>query len=273
MAERKRITGIIQSYSARARDKIYNLGASIFREAGLTEYVDDVFACGDELVKNAVKANYKFLLIKDSLYQQFRRQYPEKSHEEVEEYLDNLLKDKTQFDTLADIIRKKEDISGRVRHILNQEAIFLSTKNKAYRDGYEISKEELDSIDGIDDFQKIRKQMADENIRIILKMQYEPEFIYMEVTNTAPILTHDLNRIHQKRDEYRQYRDEDREFEFFINNIDTSDSGFGLGYAKIDSFLSNLGLDPDTSVTIISSNNTTALLTIPVKSLSKERIA
>ncbi len=273
MAARKRITGIIQSYSARARDKIFNLGASIFREAGLSEYVEDVFACGDELVKNAVKANYKFLLIRDSLYRQFKQQYPDKSHEEIEQYLDNLLKDKTQFDTLADIVRKKENISGRVREILNQEAKFLTAKNKAYRDGYELPREELDSIEGIADFRKIRKQMKEENIRIILKVQYEPEFIYMEVTNTAPILTHDLNRIHQKRDEYRQYRDEGKEFEFFINNIDTSDSGFGLGYAKIDSFLSNLGLDPDTSVTIISSNNTTALLTIPIASLSKERIA
>ncbi|HMB19833.1 MAG TPA: hypothetical protein VKQ10_02095 [Spirochaetota bacterium] len=273
MTEKKKITGIIQSYSTRARDKIFNLGATIFTEAGLSAYVDDIFACADELIKNAVKANYKFLLIKDALYRQFTQQYQEKSHQEIEDYLDNLLKDKTQFDTLADIIRKKEDISARVREILNQENKFLTTKNKAYRDGHKLSSQDLNSIEGIEEFQAIRQQMIDENIRIILKMQYEPDFIYIEVTNTAPILTHDLNRIHQKRDEYRHYRDEGKEYEFFINNIDTSDSGFGLGYAKIDSFLSNLGLNPDTSVTIISSNNTTALLTVPIASLHKEQIA
>ena len=62
---------------------------------------------------------------------------------------------------------------------------------------------------------------------------------------------------------------EEKEHEFFINNIDTSDSGFGLGYAKIDSFLSNMGLVPESSITIISANNTTALLALPLENLRK----
>jgi hypothetical protein len=76
-----------------------------------------------------------------------------------------------------------------------------------------------------------------------------------------------LNRIYEKRDEYKMYRQQGREQDFFINNIDTSDSGFGLGYATIDSFLANLGLEPENAITIISANNTTAMLTIPLAAL------
>ncbi len=58
-----RITGIIRHYTRKARDQIYNAGLIIFKEAGIVEHLDDIAACVDELIKNAVKANYKHLLI------------------------------------------------------------------------------------------------------------------------------------------------------------------------------------------------------------------
>ena len=74
---------------------------------------------------------------------------------------------------------------------------------------------------------------------------------------------------HSSRDEYRKYKDAGKEYEFFINNIDTSESGFGLGYAKIDSHLSSMGLDVQSAITIISANNTTAMLSLPLATLKK----
>ena len=265
--ETQRITGIIRHYTKKARDQIYEAGLKIFKLAGVEQYLDDIGACVDELIKNAVKANYKHLLIVDALQRQFQTQYKEKTEEQVKEYINNILKDKIQFDTLASIILKKENVSKKVREVLNEEGIFLSIKNKAYSENRQLTPQELDSIKSLTLFLNLQQKIKQHDIKVILKVELRDEFIYIEITNTAPILSQDLQRIYTKREEYRRYKEEGRESEFFIHNIDTSDSGFGLGYAKIDSYLYSLGMDPDKAVTVISINNTTAMLSIPVTSL------
>lgn len=262
-----RITGIIRHYTRKARDQIYNAGLAIFKAAGVEQYLDDIGACVDELIKNAVKANYKHLLIVEALQRQFRLQYKDKSETQVQEYIKDILKDKIQFDTLATIILKKENIAQKVREVLNQEGAFLLIKNKAFSENRSLNNGDLESIKKLTLFAELQQKLKQYDIRIILKVELRDNYIYIEITNTAPILSHDLQRIYSKREEYRRYKQEGREYEFFINNIDTSDSGFGLGYAKIDSYLYNLGIDPDKAVTVISINNTTAMLSIPVESL------
>ncbi|MCX8122785.1 MAG: hypothetical protein N3F66_01305 [Spirochaetes bacterium] len=266
-----RITGIIRHYTRKARDQIYNAGLAIFKAAGIEQYLDDIGACVDELIKNAVKANYKHLLIVEALQRQFQLQYKDKTQTQVQEYIKDILKDKIQFDTLASIVLKKQNIAQKVREALNQEGAFLIIKNKAYSENRQLNKEELETINKLKLFVTLQQQLKQYNIRIILKIELRDNYIYIEITNTAPILSHDLQRIYTKREEYRKYREEGREYEFFINNIDTSDSGFGLGYAKIDSYLYNLGIDPDKAVTVISINNTTAMLAIPVEVLRNKQ--
>jgi hypothetical protein len=106
--------------------------------------------------------------------------------------------------------------------------------------------------------------MKKNNIKIIIQVQADNNYLYFEVTNTAPILTKDLNRIYTIRDTFNTYRDEGREQEFFINNLDTSEGGFGLGYATIDCILNDWELDPFRALSIISSINTTVLLSLPI---------
>ncbi len=132
-----------------------------------------------------------------------------------------------------------------------------------------LTTDDLQSIENLKLFVELTKKLKQYDIRSNLKIELRDDYIYIEITNTAPILSHDLQRIYAKREEYRRYKEEGREYEFFINNIDTSDSGFGLGYAKIDSYLYNLGIDPEKAVTVISINNTTAMLSIPVDVLKK----
>ncbi|GAB4221499.1 MAG: hypothetical protein GYA16_06150 [Spirochaetes bacterium] len=264
-----RITGIIRHYTRRARDQIYNAGLAIFKAAGVEQYLDDIGACVDELIKNAVKANYKHLLIVEALQRQFQLQYKDKTGKQVQEYIKDILKDKIQFDTLASIVLKKENIAQKVREVLNQEGLFLLIKNKAFSENRSLTSDDLQSIEKLKLFVELQQKLKQYDIRIILKIELRDNYIYIEITNTAPILSHDLQRIYAKREEYRRYKDEGREYEFFINNIDTSDSGFGLGYAKIDSYLYNLGIDPEKAVTVISINNTTAMLSIPVEALKK----
>jgi hypothetical protein len=267
MAPKKKVTGIIQVYSRKARDQIFGIGLKFSQDAGITGVTEDLFACVDELIKNAVKANYKFLLVVERIAQNLQQQNGEKSREQIQKDIFGILKDKQTYDRMASEIISHEHISEQVRTILNQEGKYLNIRNKVYAEKRDYSEEEKKTIAGLTEFLKIRKQLKEKEIKIILKIEGNEDFVYIEVTNTAPIMTHDLNRIYEKRDEYKIYRTEGREHEFFINNIDTTDSGFGLGYATIDSFLSNMGLNPDNSITIISANNTTAMLSIPLSPL------
>jgi hypothetical protein len=269
MNGRKRVTGKIQVYSRQARDQIIDIGRRFFEEAGLDASVDDVFACVDELIKNAIKANYKFLLIMDRILRDVISDNRGKNIEEIKKTAYDIIKDKNMYDRITTRIIGTEDISQTVRDILNEESRYLSIKNRLYDEKREYTDEERENIAKLQKLTRMRSMMKERDIKILIKVESDGDFIYIEVTNTAPIMTQDMNRIHEKRDEYRQFRLEGREYEFFINNIDTSDSGFGLGYAKIDSYLANMGLDPERSITIVSSNNTTVLLTMPIEQLRK----
>ena len=52
---KKRISGIIQTYSRKAREQILLIGGDFFKEVGIERHMDDVFSIVDELIKNAVK--------------------------------------------------------------------------------------------------------------------------------------------------------------------------------------------------------------------------
>jgi hypothetical protein len=151
-----------------------------------------------------------------------------------------------------------------VREILDEESKLLTIKNTAYLEKREYTAREKEIISGLDKINSIRKKIKERNIKIMLRIQADSDYMYIDVTNTAPILTRDIKRIHEKRDEHRRYRDEGREHEFFIDNIDTSESGFGLGYAKIDAILNSWGITNIMAITIISAINTTVMMILPV---------
>jgi hypothetical protein len=266
----RQIKGYIQIYSKKARDQVTEAGQKFLGTAGLDIIWPELFACVDELIKNAVKANYKFLLLKEKIAHQFMQLWPDKSHIDIEEDIRDIIKMPESFNRVAGEVLKNEDISGTVREILNQESKLLGIKNRAYSEKRRYTAEELNALSGLEKINDIRKKIRNNDIRILLRIQADNDFLYIEITNTAPILAKDLVRIHEKREEYRRCRDEGREHEFFINNIDTSESGFGLGYAKIDSILADWGLADERAITIISAINTTVMLTLPVDHL-KER--
>lgn len=271
MKEREKVSGIIQVYSKQARDQIATIGLDFLQKADIVDYADDIFACVDELIKNAVKSNYKFLLIWNQMLERSKLENPDKNNGELKTYVQDIIKDKDNFDRLAAEIIEAHKISATVREILNQESMQLSIKNRAYDEKRELSNDEKDRISDLKELQKIRQDMKEQDIKILINFESDGNHIYIEITNTAPIMSKDLDRIYDKRDEYLQYRLAGKEHEFFINNIDTSESGFGLGYAKIDSFLANMGLDTVSSVTIASTNNTMVLLTFPLNLLKNKK--
>ncbi|MBN1499637.1 MAG: hypothetical protein JW982_05760 [Spirochaetes bacterium] len=264
---RKKVSGEIQIYSKKARTQIVEIGKNIFSQSGLDRYFNDVVACVDELIKNAVKANYKFVLISNKIFENVVDENPGISESEAWEKVYEIIRNKEEYDRLSANIAETEKISNQVREILNQESIHLRLKNKIFDQKRAYTPEEIEKISGLTDLQKIRKELNGKDIKIIVKFETDDQFIFIEVTNTAPIMAKDLNRIYDKRDEFKIYRDDHREQDFFIKNLDTSDSGFGLGYATIDSFLCNMGLDPYKTIQLLAASDTTVILSFPVEEM------
>ena len=266
----KQIKGYIQVYSRNARDRIIAAGEKFLNEAGLGRLSTELFACVDELIKNAVKANYKFLLIRERIFELYRQTWPGKSDSEIEADLNDIVKFPESFNHLAEDVLARENLSDTVREILNEESRLLTIKNRAYAEKRSYTEDEKSAIRNLTLIADIKKKIKGKDIKIILRIMTDDHYIYIDITNTAPILTRDLQRIHDKRDEHRRCKREGREHEFFINHIDTSESGFGLGYAKIDVILNNWGLEDEQPITIISAINTTVMLTLPLE-LLRER--
>lgn len=270
---KKRISGIIQTYSRKAREQILLIGGDFFKEVGIERHMDDVFSIVDELIKNAVKANYKFVLIIEKLSEQIKAENPSFSDSDVRNRINQILKDKPLYDNAADSVTANDEVQRTVRSILNQESQLIRIKNKVFAEKRDYTDEEKAKIEGLNDLQHVREELEKRNIRVRISVEMDDAFIYVEITNNAPIMEKDLSRIYAKRDEFRVYREEKREHEFFLNNLDTSDSGFGLGYATIDSFLGNMGLDPYRSIQIIAASNTTVILSLPIEQLAAQAVA
>jgi hypothetical protein len=265
--KKKKVTGVIQTYSRKARDTIMLVGDDYFREVGLMGRTSDVFSCVDELIKNAVKANYKFALILERIAEKVRNENPRFSKDDILGRINDIVRDKVMYDSIAEEITANEEISLLVRQLLNEESSLIRIKNKAYDEKRDFTAEEMKKIEGLSELQKARDELDRRNIHVRVVVEMDDSHIYFEVTNNAPIMDKDLNRIFEKREEFKTYRDQGREHEFYLNNLDTSDSGFGLGYATIDSFLVNMGLDPDRAVRIIAASNTTVILSLPIQDM------
>jgi hypothetical protein len=269
MSKKRKITGVIHTYSRKARENMIKAGNELFRIANLDAVASDIFSCIDELIKNAVKANYKFVLIIEKIAEQIRSREPKITEDELRSRINDIIKDKKIYDALAAEITANEEVSKNVRQVLNEESVLIRLKNKAFTEKRDFTDEERTKIETLAELESMRRELDRRNMKVRVIMEMDESFIYIEVTNNAPIMDKDLCRIYEKRDEFKNYREQGNEQEFFLNNLDTSDSGFGLGYATIDSFLAGMGLDPFRSIQIISASNTTVILSLPILPLQK----
>lgn len=64
---RKTTTAVVKTYNKNAREHIHEILRTYLDDAGVVEYTETLLACVDELIKNAVKANYKYVLVKNEL--------------------------------------------------------------------------------------------------------------------------------------------------------------------------------------------------------------
>ena len=91
MNKKKKISTVIKNYTTRAKEKIVNICSEFLNENVSADFIDSIFACIDELIKNAVKANYKFLVIVEGLGKKLKLPFPDKSDEEIKEKFINVL--------------------------------------------------------------------------------------------------------------------------------------------------------------------------------------
>ncbi len=234
----------------------------ILRKYNAKELKDDVFAILCELIFNAIKANYKFILVKDRLSEYLKENETDKSIDEIfsepellEKYLDKI---------------DLESIQQQVREILSGEEAVTKIQEKAHKEGRKLS---------IDERKEIRRKLSTmfearkRNINVYLSFNFDDDSLIIDVINTAPIFQRDLERIKDKRSKFRKYYDEDRQQDFYVENLDETESA-GFGAAMIDArFLEN-GIDPSENFEIWGFQNKTAItINFPLNRFKSKKLA
>ena len=256
--------GYVRLYSPRAKETIRSILEKHLDKYSVSKFTDNILTCVDELVKNGLKANYKYALIREKL----ESVVVDPSYKEglsVEEILKNR-------DTFSEITTKYIDlkeIAGKVRTALTQEAKVISMKMKAVKEERPYTAEEKDKSLSFQELLSIHQKSRKYGTRVQLRVNEFWNALNIEIMNNAPILNQDLERIHKKRNEFKEYAERGEEMMFFINNMDDADGGAGLGYATIDSGLKEMGLDPFQTINIISVSNTTILIYFKLDQLKK----
>ncbi len=245
--------GYVRLYSPRAKETIRGILEKHLDRYQVTRYTDNILTCVDELVKNGIKANYKYVLIREKLEQLI-------AEGKINQSADEILKDRKTYSDVTEEHINLEDITKVVREALTQEAKVITLKSKANKEERKYTDEERQKILDLKTLLNLQKKTKKYKARVELRINEYWNALNIEVMNNAPILERDLGRLHQKRKEFKEFADRGEEMMFFINNMDTQDAGAGLGYATIDSGLREMGLDPFQTINIISVSNTTVLI-------------
>ena len=218
------------------------------------------------MIKNALKSNYKFLLLWSAIRDRLEQAHPEYGSTELDEWLREVFfsgEDRLLEQHLARVADQSERIRAQVRRLLDLE-------NRYVRDGGLPAHDILEVDDRFAD-SELRPLL--ETKRLAHRLQIHAHFgierssdqLLVTIANDSPILQEDVERISMVRSKFRAYQASGRQQEFFIENLDTSGGGHGLGYAIMDSILSEMNLDPERSLYLIAATRTMVLLVLPLK--------
>ena len=258
---------LVKSYSHRIVENVQQMLQRSLAGSWLENHPDAVFQICDELLKNAIKSNYKFLLIWQLTRQRLLETSDAFNEDNVDEWLsevffsgENLLIEK-QLDKIHD----KSGVNVDVRQLLDLENQIIQRDGSIQSGGSDdaAALPELIVRDELLPLFNIKGLARRLQIYVHFKLDVSSDQVLITVSNDSPILESDVKRIHEIRRKFRRYREEGRQEEFFIESLDTSGGGHGLGYAIMDSILFDLNLNPETSLFIISASRTMVLLALP----------
>ncbi|MEQ9363569.1 MAG: hypothetical protein RIF32_04965 [Leptospirales bacterium] len=260
----------IESYSTDLAGEIEDRLREAMDGSWLADYVPQIFQICDELIKNALKSNYKFLLLWSATRERLQQAQPGYGGPELDDWLREVFfsgEDRLVEQHLARIADQADRIRLEVRRLLDLE-------NRYIREGRMPPQALLDSGPHPDALLEpllaIKRLARDLSIHAHIEIQRSVDQLLITIANDSPILREDVQRIATVRNKFREYRDSGRQQEFFIENLDTSGGGHGLGYAIMDSILCEMDLDPERSLYLISATRTMVLLVLP---LSKDHAA
>ena len=221
----------------------------------------------DELSKNAIKANHKHLLIKKRITG-FLTEEGLTPVAEIPARLDQICSDTRQYNEfVSEHPHVLEGLSEELSRILRQEAVWIDLRNNR-KSEEDLTPEEEAKLKETNDFREIYREVKGKRVYVEIRGSRTDKNLWVEIINTAPILERDLGRIQDKRNEFRKHREAGTEYEFFLNAMDTSDGGSGLGYATIDTHLSDMGLEPLDALTILSLHSTNIMLNIDLTKMN-----
>lgn len=249
------MVGLLRLYSPRAKEIIRARLESFLAGYGAESYSDNLLTCVDELLKNGVKANYKYALIREEI-EKFLAENPSAPN------IQQILSDRELYAKYVENYVDLPKIVARVRSAITQEAKLINMKMKAQNEKRSYTAEERQKMADASDLRYVRRLVLAYKANVHLRMKVFWGALNIEITNNAPIMNTDLERITSKRLEFKDFADRGEEAIFFINHMDDSDGGAGLGYATIDASLREMGFDPFEVVSLISLTNTTIVLRV-----------
>ncbi|MCR9143900.1 MAG: hypothetical protein NXI24_16760 [bacterium] len=259
----------IDTYNTELTDRIEKGLTEVTNESWLSDYVPQIFQICDELIKNALKSNYKFLLMWSATRDRLQAANPGCSERELRDWLQEIFfsgEDRLIEQHLAYIADQAERIRREVRRLLDLENRYLRA-GRLPEDPLQagsIADEAPDAPPEMEPLLRIKRLARDLNIHAHIEIERSPNQLLVTIANDSPILAEDVQRIAGVRRKFREYRDSNRQQEFFIENLDTSGGGHGLGYAIMDSILCEMNLDPMRSLYLISATRTLVLLALPL---------
>ena len=249
------------SYTPRMAKKIKQNISDQLSNSWLEKDSDLISQICSELIKNAIKSNYKFLLLWKEIERHISISNPQWDKKEIDEWL------KTIFFSGETILLEKqikniphqEVITKKIREIIDLEYLQFNKKGKERPEvptGHQSTYQDLYNL---------KKSAMYRKVITKWEIERNTEQIIFSTINTCPILQHDIERIYHVRKVYREYYDAGRQEYFFVENIDTSGGGHGLGYALMDSILLEIGLEPSNSLYLVPGGNTMVVLVLPTK--------
>ncbi len=254
---------LIKNYSDRSMAKIKELLREYLADSWLAARSDEVYQICDELLKNALKSNYKFLLLWMSTRQRMLDSDPEMSEKDADDWLQEVLfsGENILIEKQIEKIPDRNQIQVKVRQLLNLENLLMKSRRPGQME--ETARGRGMTENDLKFFLRIKRMARHLKIFIQFRIERAPDQVLISISNDAPILDEDLGRIHRIRNKFYEYAREGRHQDFFIDNLDTSGGGFGLGYALMDSVLTQLDLDPQKSLYLISATRTMVLVALP----------
>ncbi len=230
----------------------------------LAKYKDMIFQICDELLKNALKSNYKFLLLWELAYDYVSKKEPNLTEEEVNTWLREMF-----YSSESSLIKKnldKMEVGGNINKelilLLRLESMLSRPKSE------EKFKHKLLSSPELSPLLKIKNLANKHNVYMHFDLEDSGQEIIISIRNDSPILESDVARINDMRAKFADYYKQGRPEYFFRENIDNSGGGHGLGYALMDSILIQMGLEPTKSLYLVPTDRTTVILVLPTKEIS-----